>query len=83
MNKHVINLDLHGGDFAPKSVLEGASLALSKNPTIHFKLHSTKELQQQFSKKFSNIFHKSDWIESSYIVSPDMKPSESLKKDYR
>ena len=34
MNKHVINLDLHGGDFAPGSVLEGATIALSKNPSI-------------------------------------------------
>jgi len=51
MNKYVINLDLHGGDFAPSSVLEGASIALLKNPSIHFKLHSTKELQQQYTKK--------------------------------
>ena len=65
MNKHVINLDLHGGDFAPNSVLEGASIALSKHPTIHFKLHSTKELQKQYSKKFSNIFRfYFDWINS-------------------
>jgi glycerol-3-phosphate acyltransferase PlsX len=83
MNKFIINLDLHGGDFAPNSVLEGASIALKKYSEIHFKLHSTKELQQQFSKKFSNIFQKSDWIESGNIVSPDMKPSEALKKDYR
>ena len=83
MNRFIINLDLHGGDFAPNSVLEGASIALKKYSEIHFKLHSTKELQQQFSKKFSNIFQKSDWIESDNIVSPDMKPSEALKKDYR
>ena len=83
MNKYVINLDLHGGDFAPISVLEGAVIALSKNPAIHFKLHSTKELQQQYSKKFSHIFQNSDWIESDNFISPDMKPSEALKKDYR
>ena len=83
MEKYVINLDLHGGDFAPNSVLEGASIALSKYPAIHFKLHSTKELKEQFSNKFSKIFHKSDWVESNNIISPDMKPSEALKKDYR
>ena len=83
MNKYVINLDLHGGDFAPISVLEGAVISLSKNPAIHFKLHSTKELQQQYSKKFSHIFQNSDWIESDNFISPDMKPSEALKKDYR
>ena len=83
MNKYVINLDLHGGDFAPKSVLEGANIALSKNPSIQFKLHSTKEFQQQYSKKFSNIFQKSDWIQSDNSISPDMKPSEALKKDNR
>ena len=83
MNKYVINLDLHGGDFAPKSVLEGANIALLKNPSIQFKLHSTKEFQQQYSKKFSNIFQKSDWIQSDNFISPDMKPSEALKKDNR
>ena len=83
MNKYIINLDLHGGDFAPKSVLEGATMALLKNPTIHFKLHSTKELQQQYSKKFSDIFQKFDWIEADNIISPGMKPSEALKKDNR
>ncbi|MDA1350542.1 MAG: phosphate acyltransferase, partial [Proteobacteria bacterium] len=83
MNKYVINLDLHGGDFAPSSVLEGASIALLKNPSIHFKLHSTKELQQQYTKKFSNLFQKSDWVQSDNYISPDMKPSEALKKDHR
>ena len=83
MNKYVINLDLHGGDFAPKSVLEGATIALLKNPSIQFKLHSTKEFQQQYSKKFSNIFQKSDWIQSDNSISPNMKPSEALKKDNR
>ena len=56
MNKYVINLDLHGGDFAPGSVLEGATIALSKNPSVHFKLHSTKEFQQQYSGKFASLF---------------------------
>src|SRR5210317_591472 len=83
MNKYLINLDLHGGDFAPSSVLEGASIALSKNPSIYFKLHSTKELQQQYTKKFSNLFQKSDWVQSDNYISPDMKPSEALKKDHR
>ena len=83
MHKHIINLDLHGGDFAPNSVLEGAAIALSNNPSIHFKLHSTKELQQQYSKKFSNLFQKSDLIQSENFISPDMKPGEALKKDNR
>jgi fatty acid/phospholipid biosynthesis enzyme len=80
MNKHIINLDLHGGDFAPNSVLEGAAIALSKNPSIHFKLHSTKELQQQYSKKFSNLFQKSDWIQSENFISPEYETRRSIKK---
>lgn len=80
MNKYVINLDLHGGDFAPGSVLEGATIALSKNPSVHFKLHSTKEFQQQYSGKFSSLFQKSDWVQSENYISPDLKPSEALKK---
>ena len=83
MSKYIINLDLHGGDFAPRSVLEGASLALTKNPSIHFKLHSTKELYQQYSILFPKIFEIFDWIESDNSISPDIKPSEALKKDNR
>jgi len=83
MNKYVINLDLHGGDFAPGSVLEGATIALSKNPSIHFKLHSTKEFQVQYSRKFSSLFQNSDWVQSENYISPDLKPSEALKKDNR
>ena len=40
MNKYIINLDLHGGDFAPQSVLEGALLAQTKNTSININLHS-------------------------------------------
>lgn len=83
MSKYIINLDLHGGDFAPRSVLEGASLALTKNPSIHFKLHSTKELYQQYSILFPKIFEIFDWIESDNSISPNTKPSEALKKDNR
>jgi len=83
MDKYIINLDLHGGDFAPNSVLEGAAKALLKNPSINFKLHSTKELQEKYSKKYSIVFQKSEWIESDNLIAPGMKPSEALKKDYR
>ena len=34
MSKYIINLDLHGGDFAPQSVLQGALIAQTKNPSI-------------------------------------------------
>ena len=36
MSKYIINLDLHGGDFAPQSVLEGALIAQNKNSSIKF-----------------------------------------------
>ena len=42
MNKYIINLDLHGGDFAPQSVLEGALLAQTKNPLSSAKTFGLK-----------------------------------------
>ena len=83
MTKFLINLDLHGGDLAPLSVLEGANIALKKNPSIRYKLHSTKEIFLNQNKTFSKLFEKSDWIESKNFISPQMKPSDALKKDNR
>ena len=42
MSEFLINLDLHGGDLAPISVLEGAKIAFKKNSSIRFQLHSTR-----------------------------------------
>ncbi len=52
MNNYVINLDLHGGDFAPQSVLEGALIAQKKNPSITFNLHSDMHVYERFKPVF-------------------------------
>ncbi len=83
MSKYIINLDLHGGDFAPQSVLEGASIAQTKNPSINFNLHSHLDIYEKFVSKFSKLFANSKWIQSKNFISTDMKPSDALKKDYR
>ena len=83
MSKYIINLDLHGGDFAPQSVLEGASIAQTKNPSIFFNLHSHVDIYEKFVQTFSKLFANSKWIQSKNFISTDMKPSDALKKDYR
>ncbi len=83
MSKIIINLDLHGGDFAPLSVLEGAEIALKNNSSIFFQLHSTRVIYDEYKKKFPKLFEMSNWIESYNFISPDMKPSDALKKDNR
>ncbi len=83
MDNFYINLDLHGGDFAPISVIEGAIIAKSKNPKISYLLHSTREIKEKFSKKFPEFFEKSLWIEADNYIPAEMKPSEALKKDNR
>ena len=52
MKQFLINLDLHGGDFAPISVLEGANIAYKNNRSIRFQLHSTKEIYDNYKKQF-------------------------------
>ncbi len=83
MKKYLINLDLHGGDFAPKSVLEGALIAKTNNPLINYNLHSEKSLYEKFKPSFLNLFNNSQWIQSDNFISPEMKPSDALKKNYR
>ena len=83
MKKFLINLDLHGGDFAPHSVLEGANISLKNNHSIRFQLHSTKEVYEKYKKKYSQLFEISDWIESDNFILPEMKPSDALKKNNR
>ena len=83
MSEYIINLDLHGGDFAPQSVLEGASIAQTKNPSINFNLHSHVDVYEKFESTFSKLFANSKWIQSKNFISSDMKPSDALKKDYR
>ncbi len=83
MSKHIINLDLHGGDFAPQSVLEGALIAQTKNSSIKFNLHSDRHIYEKFKSSFSKLFNNSKWIQSENFISPDMKPSDALKKDNR
>ena len=83
MSEYIINLDLHGGDFAPQSVLEGASIAQTKNPSINFNLHSHVDVYEKFVQTFSKLFANSKWIQSKNFISTDMKPSDALKKDYR
>ena len=81
MKKYLINLDLHGGDFAPKSVLEGAMIAKTNNPYIFYNLHSEKYIYEKFKPSFLKLFNNSQWIQSENCISADMKPSEALKKN--
>ena len=83
MSKFIINLDLHGGDFAPQSVLEGALLAQTNNSSIKFNLHSDRHIFEKFESSFSKLFNNSKWIQSENFISPEMKPSDALKKDNR
>ncbi len=83
MRKYIINLDLHGGDFAPQSVLEGALIARTKEPSIKYNLHSDRHIYEKFKASFSNLFADSEWIQSKNFITPEMKPSDALKKDNR
>ena len=80
MSEYIINLDLHGGDFAPQSVLEGALIAQTKNSSIKFNLHSDRHIYEKFKSPFSKLFNNSKWTQSENFISPDMKPSDALKK---
>ena len=69
MTKYIINLDLHGGDFAPNSVLKGAEIVLKKYRNIKFQLHSTLNLYEEFNRKFPEVFKNSQWLEADNSIS--------------
>jgi len=83
MNKIIVNLDLHGGDFAPLSVIDGARIALAKHSNLVFRLHADQPTYNLYSKKYSDVFEKNEWIECENFIPPEMKPSEALKKENR
>ena len=69
MSKYTINLDLHGGDFAPQSILEGALIAQTKNSSIKFNLHSDRHTYERFKTSFSILFNNSQWTQSKNFIS--------------
>jgi len=56
MNKIIVNLDLHGGDFAPLSVIDGARIALAKHSNLVFRLHADQPTYNLYSKKVLRCF---------------------------
>ena len=82
-DKFIINIDVEGGDLAPNSVLKGSQLYLEKNKDVIFNLYSRSEIIHPIISNYPLLKNNSNIILTEGFISGDLKPSESMKKEYR
>jgi len=73
-------LDAMGGDNAPYSVIEGASIFLKKHPNINFIFCGDRSVISPLIDKYPNLKGKSEIIHSKDKISSEEKPSIALRK---
>lgn len=69
-----------GGDHAPASVLEGASLALKSHPGLGFRIYGDEAKIQPLLEQYPNISQHSEIIHTEDMVAADAKPSVALRQ---
>ena len=75
----VISLDAMGGANAPRAVIEGASIALSKNPNLYFKIFGNQQLIGNLFEQFPILKENYEFIETGTYISDDEQPIKALK----
>jgi glycerol-3-phosphate acyltransferase PlsX len=79
-NKINIALDCMGGDHAPRSVIEGASIISSSNPNIQFLLYGDSELINPILDHHPALKNNSTLFHTDQAIDADEKPSTALRK---
>jgi len=74
-----IAIDAMGGDFGPSVVINGAYLALKKNPNLKFVFFGDKKKIIPLLKK-KNIFNISDIFHTDQVIKNDTKPTDALRR---
>lgn len=75
-----IALDAMGGDFAPKAVVKGAALALSRHPEVEFLLYGDREQIDPLLKASPKLESRSTIIHTADVVTNEDKPSVALRQ---
>ncbi len=77
--KIILSLDAMGGANAPRAVIEGASIAIAKNPNLYFKVFGNKQLIGNLFEQFPNLKGSYEFIDTDTYVSDDEQPIRALK----
>ncbi len=79
MNDIVLAIDVMGGDFGPKTTIEGISMASKIYPNVRFKLYGdkTKSLDQLKENSELNNF---EFIHTTENIKADDEPVNALRK---
>lgn len=76
----VIALDAMGGDFAPKAVLDGASLALSCFHNIEYLIFGDEQVCHPLLAMIPGLQAKSQLIHTPDVITAHEKPSVALRQ---
>ncbi|MDY0028363.1 MAG: phosphate acyltransferase PlsX [Pseudobdellovibrionaceae bacterium] len=80
MSGHLtIALDAMGGDLGPESVIPGAALALSRNPSLKFMIFGDKSKIIPLLKTYPSLEQASRLIHTDNFVSSEEKPGAALR----
>lgn len=75
-----IALDAMGGDHAPKSVINGAAIALSRYSDLEFLIYGDEAQVLPLLSKHKKLTEKSTFVHTQEVVSPGEKPSVALRQ---
>ena len=80
MNPLVISLDAMGGDNAPKSVIEGASIVRKLHKNVSFLAYGDSKVIIPLLKKYKNLKSCLKVIHTDKHISCDEKPSNAVRR---
>ncbi|MCL2566884.1 MAG: phosphate acyltransferase PlsX [Alphaproteobacteria bacterium] len=78
-NKVIIALDAMGGDRAPFIVIEGASIALSKDKDLFFNIFGNEQKVLPIIKKFKNLQGNYEFFHTESVITNEDKPANALR----
>jgi glycerol-3-phosphate acyltransferase PlsX len=80
LSEHLpIALDAMGGDFAPASVVEGAAIALRKEPDLRFLFFGDEVAISALLAKHPTLAATSEIIHADHKIADEVKPSAALR----
>ncbi len=79
MKKIVLAIDIMGGDFGPKTTVEGVSIASEAYPNVKFILFGDKNKSKDELKKISSL-NNYEFVHTSESISSTDQPVNALRK---
>ncbi|MAI28776.1 MAG: phosphate acyltransferase [Rickettsiales bacterium] len=79
MKKIILAIDIMGGDFGPKTTIEGVAIASEAYPNVKFVLFGDKNKSKDELKKISNL-NNYEFIHTSESIRSTDQPVNALRK---